>query len=74
MGGSEANPAPVLVELLRQVVSQSSDEPEEILRLCEIGEGLRFMASRRLTVYHQDFSSSVGECPQISRWLPTSGS
>ena len=32
-GGSEANPAPVLVELLRQVVPQSSEEPEEILRL-----------------------------------------
>jgi len=31
--GSEANPAPVLVELLRQVVPQSSEEPEEILRL-----------------------------------------
>jgi len=31
--GIEANPAPLLVELLRQVVPQSSEEPGEILRM-----------------------------------------
>jgi len=73
-GGSESNPATDLVEMLRQVVPQSTEKPQEILRLCQIGGGLRFTASRGQTVYHQDFAFSVGEFAQVSRSLPTTGS
>jgi len=73
-GGSEANPASVLVELLCQVVPQSSEEPEEILRLfVRLGE-VYDLGLVEDTVYHQDFTSSVRGVAQISRGLPTSGS
>ena len=64
-GGSGVGQTSVLVELLREVVPLSLEEPEEILRLFVRVGGIRVGTGRRQAVYYEDLASCFRQLTEI---------